>query len=145
MNISTEEWKLLAKEAMIAAEQSTAERHHVGAALLASDGHIYTGANFEANNHRSTVHAEDAAIASMLMTTRGATVKALMTVASDSLHICELSDFYYTYPCGSCRNLLYMVSRYGTDDETEVWWDDRPVKLSTVYPIGSDSVPVDLE
>lgn len=126
-------WDILTLRAVEAAAFSTSETHVVGAAIQASDGSIHVGANLEANNHRSTIHGEDAAISSMLMSNQSLTVQRLVTIAADYSDG-KLGDFYYTYPCGSCRNILYMFSAYGTEHETEVWWDDYPCQAFRDLP-----------
>lgn len=126
MTIYSSVWKDLTLSAIEAAEHSTAESHCVGAAIMDEQGMFYNGANFEANNHRSTIHAEDAAIASMLMSRKDARALLLVTVAADYDESGELGEFYYTYPCGSCRNILFEVTEYGDIDELQVWWDREP-------------------
>lgn len=135
-------WTSLTEAAVEAAQYSTSPAHVVGAAILSDDGSVHVGANIEANNHRSTIHAEDAAIADMLMSRKGARATRIVTVAADYDEEGDLSEFYYTYPCGSCRNILFEATDYGATDELEVWWDTESKKLSAVYPIGLDNVPV---
>lgn len=141
---SVEVWAALDRAAIEAANHSTAAAHVVGAAIEASDSKIYVGTNLEANNHRSTIHAEDGALSAMAQ--GGFSLKALrlVTVAADYDSSGVLGNFYYTYPCGSCRNILFEFTEYDTPDELQVWWDSAPRKLSEVFPIGLDSVPVNL-
>lgn len=128
----------LTKAACSATRTSTAESHVVGAAILASDGQIYTGTNYEANNHRSTLHAEDVAVAKMLSVRNDLEVVALVTVAYDVVDNVP-GEFYYTYPCGSCRNLLFHHVSYGTEDEAVVWWESEFKKFSEIYPVASET------
>jgi homotetrameric cytidine deaminase len=72
-------------------------RFPVGAALLASDGRIYTGVNVESSSYGSTICAE-----------RTALVKALSEGAREFLAIAVTTDASRpTMPCGSCRQLLH--------------------------------------
>ncbi len=68
----------------------------VGAALLDSDGNIYTGCNIENPSLMLSTCAERVALLKAL--SEGASeFKALAIVASDGR---------YCFPCGSCRQLL---------------------------------------
>ena len=137
------DWKQLARAAAAATANANSPDHVVGAAVLASDGQIYTGANHAVNNHRSTIHAEDSAVAAMLGAHHRLRVLALITVAFDFLPDGSKSPLYFTYPCGSCRNLVFQYTAYGTPDEAQVFWGLGDVRtISEIYPVSPDDEQV---
>src|SRR5690242_11652998 len=69
----------------------------VGAAIVTSQGHIYTGCNIESASYGLSVCAE-----------RVALWKALSDQERDFLEIAIVTDAHtLTSPCGACRQLLW--------------------------------------
>lgn len=76
----------------------------VGAAVLTSDGQIYTGCNVEDESQASTTHAEQAALVAAVFA---------RDLAGDPLEVQVLAVFAHhrgalvtCTPCGACRQLL---------------------------------------
>lgn len=69
----------------------------VGAAIISASGQVFVGCNIEFDNYSNTIHAEEAAISSMISTG----------------HINPLAVVVYTpteenyFPCGMCRQSLF--------------------------------------
>lgn len=74
--------------------------YHVGAALLGSNGKVYTGCNIESAAYGATICAERAAIANAFADGCQSFIRA--AVISDHNEICT--------PCGICRQMLYEFS-----------------------------------
>ena len=91
--------KALIRAAMAAREFSYApfSHFHVGAALLAADGRIFTGCNIENSAYSPTLCAERCAVAKAI--SEGARTFTAIAVAGP----CES----HTTPCGVCRQVLY--------------------------------------
>jgi cytidine deaminase len=70
-------------------------KFRVGAALLDSNGKIYTGCNIENSSYGLTICAE-----------RTAVFKAISEGAKKFRAIAVVSDNGYTPPCGACRQVL---------------------------------------
>lgn len=69
---------------------------HVGAALIADNGEIYTGCNVENASYGATICAERAVV-----------VKAISDGAKSILALAVSSDSNrFTMPCGICRQVL---------------------------------------
>lgn len=97
---------------------------HVGAALLASDGRIFTGCNVENSSYGATICAE-----------RTALVKAVSEGSRDFIAIAVVSQDGEAWPCGICRQVLYefspeMLVITGNDEHLAV------VKLNELLPHG---------
>ena len=97
---------------------------HVGAALLASDGRIFTGCNVENSSYGATICAE-----------RTALVKAVSEGSRDFIAIAVVSQDGEAWPCGICRQVLYefspeMLVITGNDEHLDV------VKLNELLPHG---------
>ena len=97
---------------------------HVGAALLASDGRIFTGCNVENSSYGATICAE-----------RTALVKAVSEGARQFTAIAVVSQDGEAWPCGICRQVLYefspeMLVITGNDEHLDV------VKLNELLPHG---------
>ncbi len=71
-------------------------RFHVGAALLARDGTIYTGCNVENSSYGLTMCAERTALFKAI-SEGGRKFKAIAIVSDDD---------GYTSPCGACRQVI---------------------------------------
>lgn len=106
--------------------------YHVGAAILADDGRIFTGVNVENASYGLTICAERAAVFSAI--TAGA--RRLLAVA-----ICTE---YGGSPCGACRQVM---SEFAGD--IPVWLSDstgkaRETSLHTLLPdhFGPNHLPV---
>jgi cytidine deaminase len=87
----------------------------VGAAVLAADGTVYTGANVENAAYGSCVCAEATAISAAV----SAGVRKIDTVAAVCL------DGEFCSPCGNCRQIMQeffvdTVLMYGPDGEPDV-------------------------
>ena len=78
-------------------------RFHVGAALEAEDGQIFTGCNIENSSYGASNCAERTAI-----------FKAVSAGARGIRQIAVVSDSEdYCYPCGICRQVM---AEFATDD-----------------------------
>jgi cytidine deaminase len=93
-----------------AAEQAYApySNFHVGAALVAADGRVFTGANVENSAFGATICAEGNAISTAV----AAGVREIEAVAVAGPDAAEC------YPCGNCRQLMreFGVSRVIVQD-----------------------------
>jgi cytidine deaminase len=69
---------------------------HVGAAVVADDGRVFTGANIENSAYGATICAE----ANAISTAAAAGVRRVDTVAVACLDAGEC------YPCGNCRQVM---------------------------------------
>ena len=107
------DWDTLRDQAQRAAAAAYApySRFHVGAALLADDGRIFTGCNVENASFGLTVCAERTAVFSAV--TAGARrFSGLVVVTSSAVPVT---------PCGACRQVLiefqpaFEVRCYGSD------------------------------
>jgi cytidine deaminase len=96
----------------------------IGAAVLASDGEIYTGCNIEVSGLSNSIHAEETAL-----------TKAIKDGKSE-LEAVSVSSETGVTPCGMCRqtltefsqeNLLVLV--HSTDSDKV-----REYRLSDLYP-----------
>lgn len=88
----------LVEKAMIAQHMAYApySGFHVGAAVLADNGNIYTGCNIENASYGATLCAERTAIG-----------KAVSEGAREILAIAITSDStIFTMPCGICRQVM---------------------------------------
>lgn len=94
----TIDWKLLQKLARAASKKAYApySKYHVGAALLASDGRIFVGANVENASYGLAQCAERSAIgAAVVAGARRFTAIAIASPGSTP-----------ATPCGMCRQVL---------------------------------------
>jgi len=99
--------RVLTEKAIAAKDMAYApySNFHVGAALLAKDGDVYTGCNIESAAFSPTCCAE-----------RTALVKAVSDGKRDFAAIAVSGGppgADYCYPCGVCRQMLY---EFGGDD-----------------------------
>lgn len=94
-----------AKQARLAAH-APYSNFEVGAAILATDGRIFTGCNIENSTYGLTMCAERVAI-----------FKAVSEGATEFLKVAIVADHAsITPPCGCCRQMIW---EFATDD-TEV-------------------------
>lgn len=68
----------------------------VGAALLSTDGRVFTGVNVENSSYGGTICAE-----------RGACMKAISEGAQKFEMIAIATSEDFAWPCGLCRQFLY--------------------------------------
>ena len=120
MNSAKEKIPLLTA-ACAAQEQAYAPYSHyaVGAAVLAADGNLYTGANVENASFGLTICAERAAVFNMV----SAGVREIRAVA-----VCTMNG---VAPCGACRQVMaefvradipvYLVDESGRVQETTLF------------------------
>lgn len=93
----------------------------VGAALLTSDGRVYTGSNIENASYGATICAERAAVA-----------KAVNAGEKTFSAIAVVSNIKgYTYPCGICRQVLAEFSR----DMDIVMYNGSEIKVEKLKEI----------
>jgi len=95
--------------------------YSVGAALLSSDGVVYTGANIENATYGLTMCAE-----------RVALYRALHEGAREFQAIAVAAEGPVT-PCGACRQLLWEFC-----GDIEVILEDRTLRLSALLPEAFD-------
>jgi cytidine deaminase len=95
MDHSADELVAAAREALANAYVPYSE-YEVGAALLAADGTVYTGANIENANYSNSLHAEEVALS-----------RAWMDGAREFVAIAVSSGVRDgVTPCGMCRQTL---------------------------------------
>lgn len=89
--------KLLIKKAFEAKKKAYTpySGFNVGAALLTSNGKIFTGCNIECASYSPTICAERTAIA-----------KAVSEGERSIIAIAITGDSQWTYPCGVCRQVI---------------------------------------
>jgi len=95
-----EEWQGLLAQARQAAGRAHApySKLHVGAAILTTDGAVYSGCNIENASYSATLCAERSALATMVGTEGPeARVRAIAVWCNDNRPC---------YPCGICRQAL---------------------------------------
>ncbi len=79
-------------------------KFHVGAAILTSDGKVFTGCNVENASYGLTICAERNAIFAAVAATGGKPVITAVAVATDPEIACS--------PCGACRQV---IAEFGKD------------------------------
>ncbi len=75
-------------------------KYRVGAAILSKAGEVFRGANIEFDNFSNTIHAEETAIANMVM--GGFSAAVAIAVATTGT-----PDDPFAFPCGMCRQSLF--------------------------------------
>lgn len=100
----------------------------VGAAVLAADGRIFTGANVENAAFPSSNCAEATAIG----TAASAGVRQVEKVAVACIDAASIDD---AYPCGRCRQIL---NEFGTENVlvTTAGVETRKHRLEELLPYG---------
>lgn len=78
----------------------------VGAAIMTSDGDIYTGCNIENASYGATICAERVAVSKAISDGK----RNLAAIAIVGMKNGKISD---AFPCGICRQVL---SEFGSDD-----------------------------
>jgi len=101
--ISEADRERLAVAAVAARDHAVApySKFHVGAALLADDGRVFTGVNVESASYGLTICAERTAVFKAL--SEGARRFTAIAVATD--------EQKPTPPCGACRQVLWDQAR----------------------------------
>lgn len=122
----------LIERARVARESAHApySNFEVGAALLASDGRIFTGCNIENSTYGLTMCAERVAIFKAV--SEGAREFVKVVVVADHLNL--------TPPCGCCRQMIWEFSA----DETVVILanlagDVQKFEIKEIFPNAFDS------
>lgn len=118
-----------AKEARLLAH-APYSRFAVGAALLSTDGRVFTGCNIENATYSLTICAERVAIFKAV--SEGAQEIAKMAVVADSGNV--------TPPCGCCRQMIWEFS----SEETEVLLanlagDVQKFNIKDLFPAAFDA------
>ena len=105
--------------------------HAVGAALLAKDGHVYTGCNIENSSYSPTICAERTAFAKAV--SEGEREFTAIAIAGGFGEVPET----YCAPCGVCRQVMvefcdkdFAVIRVKTPE------DYRQYTLEEIMPLG---------
>jgi cytidine deaminase len=116
---------------LIESAKQAAKRTHspysnypVGAALLATDGTVYTGCNVENASYGGTICAERTAVVKAV--SEGSTTFSAIAIVCDRAKNC--------WPCGICRQF---VSEFGVDIEVVVEAEDgsiKALKLAELLP-----------
>jgi cytidine deaminase len=122
----------LIERARVARESAHApySNFEVGAALLASDGRIFTGCNIENSTYGLTMCAERVAIFKAV--SEGAREFVKVAIVADHLNL--------TPPCGCCRQMIWEFSA----DETVVilanlTGDVQKFEIKEIFPNAFDS------
>jgi cytidine deaminase len=97
--LSPERERLLIEAATAVRDRAAApySGFHVGAALLASDGTLFTGCNVESASYGLTICAERAAIFKAISEGNRSFLAVAVVTAADTP----------TAPCGACRQVLW--------------------------------------
>ena len=112
-------------------------RFHVGAALLAADGTVYTGCNIENAAFGPTVCAERVAFFAAVRDGRRDFLKIAVVGGPEG----RISSF--THPCGVCRQVM---REFCGDDFVVLAWDGRGLRRHTLGELLPESFsPGDLE
>ena len=104
----------------------------VGAALLTTNGKIYTGCNIESASYTPTICAERTAI-----------FKAVSEGDREIEAIAVIGDAEYTFPCGVCRQV---IREFGKDIKIIIGKSEEEYKVFTLDQLLPNSFgPEDLE
>lgn len=133
-NINIEDKELI-KLAIEARKKSYSpySKFKVGAALLTSEGNIYTGCNIESSSFSPTICAERTALA-----------KAVSSGDKKFVKIAIIgSEGEYTYPCGVCRQFL---REFANDMEIIIAKNENEFKKTSLTELLPNSFgPEDLQ
>ena len=114
-----------AKEASALAEVHLSN-YPVGAAILTKSGGVYTGCNIEFDNYSNTIHAEEAAICSMVGSGDSEPVAiAIYTPGEEP-----------SFPCGMCRQSLFEL---GGSELTVIATTDTKTRQAKMGAIFTDA------
>jgi len=133
-NINIED-KELVKLAIEARNKSYSpySKFKVGAALLTSEGNIYTGCNIESSSFSPTICAERTALAKAVSSGDKNFVKIAIIGSADE----------YTYPCGVCRQFL---REFANDMEIIIAKNENEFKKTSLTKLLPNSFgPEDLQ
>ena len=102
-------------------------RHHLGAAVLMTDGRVFTGVHLEANVGRVAVCAEAIAIGNAISAgSRGID----LIVAVSHPHLDDTpKEPWVVAPCGICREL---ISDYGINADVIIPGEDGLIKVPVI-------------
>lgn len=127
--------EILIRMAYRAREYAYAPYSHyqVGAALLCSDGTIYTGCN-----------VENAAYGNAFCAERTALVKAVSEGKRSFDKIAIVAEGSAPYPCGACRQSLF---EFAPNLQILIAWNGNVIKtdLQTLLPCGFGPLQHDIE
>jgi len=98
-------------------------KFNVGAAFLTDTGNIYAGTNVEEAGFNFTIHAEQGAIAQMVVAEGRTRITHLVVIGG------EPADGMACTPCGHCRQLLLEFA--GDDLEIAAAGPDGDIRLET--------------
>jgi cytidine deaminase len=129
LTITDEELIEMAREARQSAH-APYSNFEVGAALLTSDGRVYTGCNIENSTYSLTMCAE-----------RVAVFKAVSEGAKKILKIAVVADHEkLTPPCGCCRQMIWEFSSERTEVILANLADDvQKFPIKELFPRAFDS------
>lgn len=125
----------LIKAALEVARHAYANYSHfaVGAAVLTTDGHIYTGTNMENASYGLTVCAEIGALQSACSAGKLAQVVKIAVVGGYQREEFTAQSHVIT-PCGRCRQLILESAKLGNRD-IEVWCASPDLTSISMQPI----------
>lgn len=117
MKITKDAISALREQALRAAASAYAPYSgiHVGAAILASDGKIYTGCNVENGSYGLTVCAERNAVAAAVRAIAGDRASLIRAIYVDSLNVSADAEPHLKMipPCGACRQVISEFGKGG--------------------------------
>lgn len=93
--------------------------YHVGAALLTTDGEVYTGCNLGSQDGIFNICAERVAVCKMLSDGKKSFEKIAVVGGMED-------ELTFTTPCGVCRQL---ISEFGKDIEVILGYKDEEGKI----------------
>lgn len=117
MRISKDAIAALREHALRAAASAYAPYSgiHVGAAILASDGNIYTGCNVENGSYGLTVCAERNAVATAVRAIASARASLIQAIYIESPNVSSAKKplLKMLPPCGACRQVISEFGKGG--------------------------------
>ncbi|GHU66409.1 cytidine deaminase [Clostridia bacterium] len=120
----------LYRKAALAAARAYApySDYHVGAAVLASSGRVYVGANIENASYGATICAERAAVSKAVFEGEK-NITAIAVAAYAGTAGSDAQSGAPAYPCGICRQFL---SEFGGDIRVIVGADEEHLERYTI-------------